>query len=129
MAIKWQHDDITTMYFCTFTCYQWLPLIEIVKGYDMVYKWFDHLREQGYGIAAYVIMPNHLHTILYFPTAGFDLNKIIGNAKRFIAYEIIKQEQVHEQDTLNYLTGVVTEREKKKGQLHKVFTVRRSEKL
>jgi putative transposase len=89
----------------------------------MVYKWFDHLKDQGYGTVAYVIMPNHVHTIHYFPEPGFNLNKIVGNAKRFMAYEIIKRlEQANERDTLNYLANVVTEREKKKGQLHKVFT-------
>ena len=88
----------------------------------MVYKWFDHLKEQGYGTVAYVIMPNYVHSIHYFPEPGFNLNKIIGNAKRFMAYEIIKRlEQANEQDTLNYLASIVTEREKKKGQLHKAF--------
>lgn len=123
MAIKWKHDDNTTMYFCTFTCYQWLPLIDIVNGYDTVYKWFDHLKEQGNGTVAYVIMPNHLHTILYCPNAGFDLNKIIGNAKRFMAYEIIKRlEQLNREDILDYLASGLSVREKRKGQLHKVFT-------
>ena len=90
----------------------------------MMYKWFDRLKEQGYSTVAFVIMPNHVHTIHYFPKPGFNLNKIIGNAKRFMAYEIIKrpEQQVHEQDTLNYLASVVTGREKKKGQVHKVFS-------
>ena len=84
---------------------------------------FDHLRQQGCGTVAYVIMPNHVHTILYFPDAGFDLNKIIGNAKRFMAYEIIKRlEQLNREETLTYLANGLTEREKRKGQLHKVFT-------
>jgi len=123
MAIRWKHDDSTTMYFCTFTCYNWLPLIEKVNGYDIVYKWFDYLKDHGFGTVAYVIMPNHVQTIHYFPESGFNLNKIIGNAKRFMAYELIKRlEQANEQDTLNYLASAVTEREKKKGQLHKVFT-------
>ena len=88
----------------------------------MVYKWFDVLSDHGHGTVAYVIMPNHIHTIHYFPEPGFNLNKIIGNAKRFMAYEIIKRlEQVNERDTLNYLASAVSEREKKKGQLHKVF--------
>jgi hypothetical protein len=26
------------VYFITFTCYNWLPLIDMVKGYDLVYK-------------------------------------------------------------------------------------------
>ncbi len=123
MAIKWKHDDSTTMYFCTFTCYEWLPLIDKVNGYDMVYTWFDHLKAQGYSRIAYVIMPNHIHTILYFPCTGFNLNKIIGNAKRFMAYEIVNRlKQADEQSILNYLSGEVTGREKKKGQIHKVFT-------
>jgi len=39
----------------------------------------------------YVIMPNHLHCILFFPTQGFSLNKIVSNAKRFMAYELIRR--------------------------------------
>jgi hypothetical protein len=123
MAIKWKHDDSLTMYFCTFTCYQWLALIEIVKGYDIVYKWFDYLKQQGYGTVAYVIMPNHIHTILYFSKTGFNLNKIIGKAKRFMAYEIIKRLiQLNRQHVLDDLANGVSAREKRKGQLHKVFT-------
>ena len=122
MAIKWKHDDSCTMYYCTFTCYDWLPLFEMVNGYDMVYKWFDHLKTLKHYSTAFVIMPNHLHVILYFPEAGFNLNKIISNAKRFIAYEIIKRlQQMQKQDILNYLAAEVSGREKKKGQLHKVF--------
>src|SRR5258706_16404607 len=74
-------------------------------------------------------MPNHLHVILYFPEAGFNLNKIISNAKRFMpasrtgrAYEIIKRlQQMQKQDILKYLAAEVSGREKKKGQLRKVF--------
>ena len=90
----------------------------------MVYKWFDNLKNQGFGTVAYVIMPNHVHTIHYFPEPGVNLNNIIGNAKRFMAYELIKRlEKENDQDTINHLASAVTEREKKKGQLHKVFTV------
>ncbi|HYM92974.1 MAG TPA: hypothetical protein VET23_02470 [Chitinophagaceae bacterium] len=123
MAIRWKHDDSCTMYYCTFTCYNWLPLFEIVNGYDTVYKWFDHLKTEGHYSIVYVIMPNHLHVILYFPEAGFNLNKIISNAKRFMAYEIIKRlEEMKNYQLLKFLAEEVTEREKKKGQLHKVFT-------
>jgi putative transposase len=115
MAIKWKHDDSCTMYYCTFTCYDWLPLFEMVNGYDMVYKWFDHLKTQNHYSTAFVTMPNHLHVILYFPEAGFNLNKIISNAKRFMAYEIIKRlQQVQKQDILNYLAAEVSGREKKR---------------
>ena len=80
------------------------------------------MKADGYYTIAYVVMPNHMHIILYFPRAGFDL-KIIGNAKRFMAYEIIDRlEQIGEKDILDYLGESVSERERKKGQLHKVFT-------
>ena len=110
------------MYFCTFTCYEWIPLIEITNSYDQVYNWFNLLRKENIETVAYVIMPNHLHNILYFPEANFDLNNIIGNAKRFMAYEIINRlEQNYETHMLQHLKAGVTAREKKKGQLHKVF--------
>jgi len=35
-------------------------------------------------------MPNHVHALLYVPEMKKSLNIIIGNAKRFMAYEIIK---------------------------------------
>jgi hypothetical protein len=38
MPVKWKHGDQFTMYSCTFTCYKWLRLFEIVNGYDQVYK-------------------------------------------------------------------------------------------
>ena len=122
MPVKWNHGDEFTMYYCTFTCYKWLPLFEIVNGYDMVYKWFDVLRKSNQHVIGFVIMPNHVHVILYFPERGYNLNKIIGNAKRFIAYEIIKRlEKLKRYDLLEFLFDAVTKREKKKAQRHKVF--------
>jgi hypothetical protein len=48
------------LYFITFTCHKWLRLIELVKGYDLVYQWFDYLKLQGHRIAGFVVMPNHV---------------------------------------------------------------------
>ncbi len=67
-------------------------------------------------------MPNHIHVILYFPQENYNLNSIISNAKRFIAYEMIKRlKQSNENKILQQLEAGLSEREKKKGQLHKVF--------
>ena len=61
----------------------------------------------------FVIMPNHLHAILYFPETGYNLNKITGNAKRFMAYEIIQRlEQMKRNDLLEYLFHAVTKKRK-----------------
>jgi hypothetical protein len=50
------------------------------------------------------------------------LNTVIGNAKRFMAYEIIKRlEEKKDNKLLDFLHGSVKKREAKKGQIHKVF--------
>lgn len=43
------HTKVTAtgVYFITFTCHHWRQLIELVKGYDLVYKWFDILSVNG----------------------------------------------------------------------------------
>src|SRR4029079_16351178 len=67
-------------------------------------------------------MPNHLHCMLFFPTPDFSLNKIIGNAKRFMAYEIVKRlKEANRELILQQLQSAVTDKERAKGQLHKVF--------
>jgi len=89
----------------------------------MVYRWFAILKKEcNAGVVSYVIMPNHLHVILHFHNDDFNLNTIIANGKRFMAYEIINQlEQTGNVELLYRLESLVTERERKKGQLHKVF--------
>ncbi|MFN8251385.1 MAG: transposase [Ferruginibacter sp.] len=123
MAIRYQHSNVYSMYFCTFTCFNWLPLFDTASAYHCVYKWFAVLQQQyNCRIVAYVIMPNHLHCILYFSEPGFNLNKVISNGKRFMAYEIIALlKQQGKTTLLQTLTAAVTKREQKKGQLHKVF--------
>jgi len=110
------------MFYCTFTCFRWLNLFEITNAYDAVYKWFYYLKDQNQiDVVAYVIMPNHIHVILYCPDENFNLNKIIGNAKRFLAYEIVKRLQIVDREVLQILETGVSKREKLKGQNHKVF--------
>ena len=123
MPVGVQHDQLTnSIYFITFTCYKWLPLIKKTNAYDAVYKWFDVLQAKGVSIAGYVIMPNHVHVLLHFPEMPKSLNTTIGNAKRFIAYEIIRRLAANgENDLLDALHSGVSKRERKKGQLHKVF--------
>ncbi len=67
-------------------------------------------------------MPNHVHCILYFDKPESNLNQILSNGKRFMAYEIINRlEAAKDTSTLNKLHNALTERERKKKQLHKVF--------
>ena len=87
-------------FFITFTCYEWLPLIHKTDGYDIVYKWFDHLRSKGHKINGFVIMPNHVHALITFVSVGQTINTIVGNGKRFMAYEIIKRLEANKEINL-----------------------------
>ena len=123
MAIKLKHSDLYSTYFITFTCVEWISLFEISNGYDIVYHWFSVLKkEYNADVVAYVIMPNHLHVIVHFHQEGFNLNNIIANGKRFMAYKIIDRlENTGNTELLDHLSSLLTKREKEKKQLHKVF--------
>ena len=67
-------------------------------------------------------MPNHLHLIAGFRNNGTDLNKLIGNGKRFIAYEMINRlKSGDNKKLLQQLSGAVNETDKKRGKLHEVW--------
>ncbi len=100
MPVKRQITDTEGIYFITFTCYSWLPLIALTNGYDLLYNWFDHLKRKGHFIVGYVIMPNHIHALIGFRNTGQSINTIVGNGKRFIAYDIIKRLQEQQNDQL-----------------------------
>jgi putative transposase len=123
MPVRFQHEQHSnSIYFITFTCYKWLPLFQVTNAYDTVYKWFDHLNSNNIHVVGYVIMPNHVHVLLYFPKMEKSLNTLVGNAKRFMAYEIINRlEKSKKEAVLERLYSGVKKTEKKKGQIHKVF--------
>ena len=122
MPVKTPVNEKDGIYFITFTCCNWLPLIQQTDCYDAVYKWFDYLKGQGHYITGYVIMPNHIHVLIGFHNSGKAINTIISNGKRFMAYEIVKRlESSKETITLHQLSLAVTESDKKRGKLHQVF--------
>jgi len=67
-------------------------------------------------------MPNHLHVLIYFSATDKPINKIIGDGKRFIAYEIVKRlkEQARE-DMLLKLQEAVETKNKQRGKKHEVW--------
>ena len=70
----------------------------------------------------YVIMPNHIHLLLFVSETSKTINHLIGNGKRFMAYEIVKRlrEQKDEQ-LLNQLRDGVDINEAIKNKQHQVF--------
>lgn len=122
MSTHTKHTEINETYFCTLTCYKWLPLFEEAKAYEEVYKWFSHLRKDGCHILAYVIMPNHLHCIL-FPTHNEKLlNHLVSEGKRFMAYAIIKRlSMLNKTNIIQKLESGVQDNERRKGKKHQIF--------
>jgi putative transposase len=120
MAVKTRQKEKHAMYFVTFTCYKWLPLFQITSLYDNIYGWFQYIFTKNIKICAYVILPNHIHLLLYLPEDSPELMMVIGNAKRFMAYEIVKRLQSRP-DILEVLQAGVNIPEKKKGKIHQVF--------
>ena len=122
MAIKYKHSEEFTSYFVTFTCYKWISLFEITHSYGIVYNWFNIMQEDSIEVIGYAIMPNHVHTIIHLPSPGYNLNKLISNAKRFMVYKIVNRLENSKNDKmLQELTSNLTLREINKGQKHKVF--------
>ncbi len=122
MSTKRKQELKNTIYFCTFTCFEWIPLYEITKLYDFIYRWFDILKSKDIKIIGYVIMPNHMHLILFIPGKSSTIDKVIGNGKRFMAYEIIKRlKKLKNETLLMNLSNSVSEIEKLKNKRHNVF--------
>ena len=123
MAIRTRHQTTENTWFITFTCFNWLPLFDVTNSYHLVYKWLK-LIDQKYQVKTngFVIMPNHVHLLLYLTQPDVDLNILISNAKRFMAYELIERlKDKKRYDLLEILSSSCTEKERAKGQLHKGF--------
>ena len=110
------------IYFITFTCYSWLPLIELTNAYDLVYDWFELLYDKGHEVTGFVIMPNHLHMLLHYSGGEKSLNTVIGNGKRFLAYEIVKRLKANGQEiVIKKLQQGVDARDRTRGKKHEVW--------
>ncbi|MEO6693783.1 MAG: hypothetical protein ABIY50_13065 [Ignavibacteria bacterium] len=67
-------------------------------------------------------MPNHLHKVVYTKNEVDTINDIIGETKRFLAYEIVKRlKKLGRNDLLKLMHESVNKRDALKGQIHNVF--------
>ena len=121
MSIKLTQKETVQTYFCTFTCLHWLHLFQITDLYNGIYQWFNILLEKGNEIEGFIIMPNHLH-ILAFVNTKQNINTMLANGKRFLAYEIVKRlKNQNQKDILKELELAVTPKERQRMKKHRVF--------
>ena len=67
-------------------------------------------------------MPNHLHALISFSNTGKNINTIIRNGKRFMAYDIVERvQEINDEIILSKLSNAVRPSDKKRGKFHKVF--------
>jgi hypothetical protein len=122
MPVRYKQPHKSGIYFITFTCHAWLPLIQLSDGYALVYKWFDYLKEKGSYIVGYAIMPNHIHALIAFSDNGQTINTRVGSGKRFLAYGIVDHLQTRkEEKVLQALKDAVGATDRKRGKMHQVF--------
>ena len=129
MAIRdkteFQADSI---YFITFTICEWQKIFTTEKYCNLIYKWFDYQKEHYKNkIHGYVIMPNHFHGLIFISKNSPPISKLIQNAKRFLAYEIVKLLQ--EDDNVDILGIFSKNARTEKGAKYKVFEERYDSKI
>ena len=98
-----------------------MNLIAMTNAYDKVYQFFELMDKKKNYITGFVIMPNHIHFIIYLNEEK-KLNTIIGNGKRFLSYEIVERlKKKKDEKTLSILKDEVTPSDRRRGKLHQPF--------
>jgi REP element-mobilizing transposase RayT len=123
MAVRTVFTDEEKLFYITFTCTEWLPLIKLADSYDVIYNWFKRLNTTyNIQVASYVIMPNHIHCIFSFPEKGVSLNTAMREGKIYLAREILKRlKQAGEKEVLEQMKSGVTPSRHAKGQQYVIF--------
>ena len=121
MSVRTNHWKLGGVFFCTFTCFKWLPLIDRVGMYHWIHAWFRRMHAENNKLVGYVIMPNHIHVLLLVPE-GASINRILAEGKRFMAYEIRKRlvDGGH-QELLATMAEGVRAGDARRGQKYRVF--------
>ena len=128
MAVREKIFVPNEIYFITFTILGWKKIFTEDKYCKLVYKWFDYMKKEYKNkIYAYVIMPNHIHLIVFISEKSPKLSILIQNAKRFMAYGIVDLlEEDKKNELLNYFKNYANP---KTGAKHKIFEDRYDSKI
>jgi hypothetical protein len=67
-------------------------------------------------------MPDHVHALIAFRNSGKNINTIVGNGKRFIAYDLVERlKQGGFSDVIESLSGWVNSTDRSRNKKHEVF--------
>lgn len=122
MPVKRNIPFTEGIFFITFTCHKWLNLIGEANGYQFVYSWYNHLHNNGHYVVGYVIMPNHVHSLIGFRNTGKSINFQVGEAKRFIGYNLLNElRELGKIALLDQLAADVNPKDKERGKKHEIW--------
>ena len=128
MAIREKIYIPDEIYFITFSVLDWRKIFVKEQYINLIYKWFDYIKSNYQNkIHGYVIMPNHIHCLIYLTKKSLILSKLIQNAKRFLAYQIVNL--LEEENKFELLNFFKENAEIKKRAKHKVFADRYDSKI
>ncbi len=108
MTVRRKRTKDLAVYFCTFTCWQWLNLFKEANAYDAVYAWMDVATAKGFRFLGYVIMPNHAHFVIYVPQ-GKVINALIDEPVTFV-----KESDPEDREPHGVILAVITRFEEQK---------------
>lgn len=105
-------NGIDEFYFCTDTIVGWQYVFTSPEFFEVIIQSFKHCqREKGLNVHAYVIMPNHVHSIL--SAAKGNLAGIVRDFKRFTSRTITDLlVEAEKKRTLHYFREVARKAEK-----------------
>lgn len=91
MAHVIHYDNLGTARFITLSCYRRLRLLQTEDVINIILEELEACRiKYDFQILGYVIMPNHVHLIIY-PEENLKIGSVIGEIKKASAYRIISQ--------------------------------------
>lgn len=77
-------------HFLTFSCYRKLKLLTTSDVRGLLIKAWDEARRQGnFDIWAYVIMPEHVHLLVYPRSENYGISKILRRLKEQFVHNIV----------------------------------------
>jgi putative transposase len=81
MTLLRHYDNDGAVRFITFSCYRRYPIFSEVRSIELLIEQVKRLRaDYGVRILGYVIMPDHVHLVLW-PPRGIQLGVLIGQVK------------------------------------------------
>jgi putative transposase len=102
--VKWKNIDIgASYYYITATFTEWLPLFERSDVREIVAgEITEALAECGAHLSAYVLMPDHLHLLVYLPEQGM-LHRFCRNWRGRSARRILDTLGTEDRDLLSVM--------------------------